>query len=592
MLRLAEIFTHGAILQRGKPIRFRGEASEHAALTLQLHGVGAPDAAISLGASADDAGQWQAECPAQEAGGPYTLVLTSGPEMLVVEDLFFGDVFLLAGQSNMHLPLSRTLDAMPKEYQGSDFAGIREWTAEQGWQKVSSETSALGLSTALEYRKKHDVPVGLLHVAKGGTPIESWLPLDDLRDQPEVLATYEAFKDPEVQKSFDERYEREIAAWLSEADQGPSSAWEPIMMPQMFFETRFEKWQGSLWLRFSFDLNADDLAKFREDDNVRLDLGAFKDHDKVWLNGHLVGETTYQYPPRKYPISAELLQLGQNDVLIRLFVFQDTGGAVPGKFYGLLSKRHILGFPYVWEVAEGKQMPEAPRNRFWDRLASANYTEGILPLQGLGLRAVLWYQGESNAGQESYLYLFPRLIFRYRAVFGQDMLFVFVQLPNFQDPARNVPEFSWAMMREQQRRASALTCTAMVVSVDIGEANDLHPQDKWTLGKRIALALEGIQSPRVLKANNRVKAGIIIKVDQEGLRGSNMASAFEVRRHGEWLEDFISDVYILGNGIYLLTKEEGSFEEVRYLYRNNPAPIWIRNPEGLPLTPFILTTQQ
>jgi sialate O-acetylesterase len=112
----------------------------------------------------------------------------------------------------------------------------------------------------------------------------------------------------------------------------------------------------------------------------------------------------------------------------------------------------------------------------------------IVPLQPWALRGVIWYQGESNSQRAGeYAELLPALIRSWRAGWGRDDLpFLFVQLANFADPDDPTGR-NWAHLREAQARALALPATGMAVTIDIGDAKDIHPTNKQEVGRRLAL---------------------------------------------------------------------------------------------------------
>ena len=118
----------------------------------------------------------------------------------------------------------------------------------------------------------------------------------------------------------------------------------------------------------------------------------------------------------------------------------------------------------------------------------------ISPMLGFGIRGVLWYQGESNAdtmaAAKVYSTLFPKMIQNWRAHWGQgDFLFLFVQLASFKaHPQGAVEDAPWPVLREAQAGALALTNTGMDTAVDMGDANNIHPAHKSSVGKRLTLA--------------------------------------------------------------------------------------------------------
>lgn len=112
----------------------------------------------------------------------------------------------------------------------------------------------------------------------------------------------------------------------------------------------------------------------------------------------------------------------------------------------------------------------------------------INPLLPYALRGALWYQGESNANHaDEYHALFSAMITAWRAHFGQgDFPFYWVQLANFNSPS-DPSGITWAFLREAQTQTLSLPQTGQTITIDIGEANDIHPTNKQEVGRRLAL---------------------------------------------------------------------------------------------------------
>jgi sialate O-acetylesterase len=132
--------------------------------------------------------------------------------------------------------------------------------------------------------------------------------------------------------------------------------------------------------------------------------------------------------------------------------------------------------------------PRAP----WESIGGLTslHNAMIAPIEPYGLRGVLWYQGESNAGSAGqYQKLLSGLMKDWRREFGADLPFLVVELPNFGAP-RAVPASSdWASLREAQRRAVADDPhAALVVTIDVGDRSELHPPNKQEVGRRLARA--------------------------------------------------------------------------------------------------------
>ncbi len=141
----------------------------------------------------------------------------------------------------------------------------------------------------------------------------------------------------------------------------------------------------------------------------------------------------------------------------------------------------------------GKPLPQHPYHPTPESgEPGALYNGMIAPLIDLQIKGVIWYQGESNAGDRRapiYSHLFHTLITDWRARFGQgDFPFLFVQLSSYNAG----PASDWGTLRDAQRRTLDLRNTGMAVSFDVGEPGNIHPADKETVGRRLALAARAI----------------------------------------------------------------------------------------------------
>ena len=118
------------------------------------------------------------------------------------------------------------------------------------------------------------------------------------------------------------------------------------------------------------------------------------------------------------------------------------------------------------------------------------YNAMIFPLIPYAIRGVLWYQGESNGGEGmSYFNKMQALIGGWRQLWNQgDFPFYFVQLASFRKPTpENPAAIGWGRCREAQRKSLTIPNTGMAVTMDIGDAINIHPRNKQDVGKRLAL---------------------------------------------------------------------------------------------------------
>jgi sialate O-acetylesterase len=129
--------------------------------------------------------------------------------------------------------------------------------------------------------------------------------------------------------------------------------------------------------------------------------------------------------------------------------------------------------------------PFHPQPESWQ--PGALYNGMIAPLTPYSIKGVIWYQGETNSAPERaplYEKLFSTMITGWRSAWQQGQFpFLFVQISSF-----NSPQEKWGLVRDQQRRTLAVANTAMAVTLDVGEADNVHPPDKQTVGARLAAA--------------------------------------------------------------------------------------------------------
>lgn len=151
-----------------------------------------------------------------------------------------------------------------------------------------------------------------------------------------------------------------------------------------------------------------------------------------------------------------------------------------------------------WEQA-GKvasQRPRAPLGPGSAHVPSGLFNGMIAPLTPFAIRGVIWYQGETNASRaESRLYrtLFPAMIEGWRDRWGLGRFpFLFVQLANYAGMGTG-PGTEWPELREAQLYTRhRVPNTGMVVTIDVGDAEDIHPKDKKTVGERLALTARSV----------------------------------------------------------------------------------------------------
>jgi sialate O-acetylesterase len=248
--------------------------------------------------------------------------------------------------------------------------------------------------------------------------------------------------------------------------------------------------------------------------------------------------------------------------------------------------------------AEKKAAPRAPVDYLTNNARPGNIFAGIVhPTIGYGIKGVIWYQGESNAGQ-AYEYgdLFPFMIEQWRKEWGQgDFPFYWVQLADFLPEKASPGESTWAELRESQTKTMKLPNTGQAVIIDLGEGKDIHPRNKhdvaarlvrWALVKDYGMKLP-YRSPEMKSvdiAGNKAVVTIdcfgstLRPFDVAEVRGFAVCGADKV---WHWAQGKV----IGSNQVDVWCDEVSDPIAVRYAWADNPVCNLFSN-DGLPVTPF------
>lgn len=238
-------------------------------------------------------------------------------------------------------------------------------------------------------------------------------------------------------------------------------------------------------------------------------------------------------------------------------------------------------------------LPNDPRASMPSRL----YNGMISPVRPFGIRGVIWYQGEANVARGlQYRNLFRALIGGWRDAWDQgDVPFLFVQLSAFtaanDDP---VPASGWAEVREAQAQALALPRTAMAVTIDVGDADDIHPKRKREVADRLVLAARAIAYGEDVVYSGPVYRDMKREGSKAHLFFSRVGSGLQARggalRRFEvagpdarytWARAVIEDDHVT-----VWSDEVSDPVAVRYAWSGNPEGANLYNADGLPASPF------
>lgn len=240
---------------------------------------------------------------------------------------------------------------------------------------------------------------------------------------------------------------------------------------------------------------------------------------------------------------------------------------------------------------------------------AAIYNAMVHGLTPLSVRGAIWYQGESNANDGlGYAPKQRALVHGWRSVFqNPELSFYWVQLADFQAETDNPAGGGWGPVREAQRRALDLPHTGMAVIIDIGDAKNIHPQNKQDVGSRLArwalhqtygrkdivpsgplyksMAVEG---DKVRIHFDHVDGGLMVG-KKEGLNPTQEATGTELARFsiqaadGKW---HWAKAKIDGETVVIWAEGVADPKHVRYAYESNPAGCNLYNKTGLPASPF------
>ena len=508
-VRIPSVLSDGMVLQRNRPITVWGWAESGESFEVAWNGN-----LYTVAAETD--GTWQLELPAMPAGGPFVMKIGD----IELNDILIGDVFLCSGQSNMELPVRRVTDMFAEEISEYENDLIRHYVVPQtfdfnkecddtpaaSWKPCTQENvmdfSALAYFFAKDLYKKTGVPVGLVNASWGGTPVEAWMSENALQPFPKYINEKNIYEDEGYLQRIKQLEGEEFYRWNTALDQGDpgltgdikwyspdldDSGWKTVnMFSQDWGNDGLNPVGGSHWLRKDITVPA-----AMEGQEAIIRMGCIVDADSVYVNGHFVGNTTYQYPPRIYKIPAGILKAGTNNVTVRVISNGGQPSFVPEKPYKIICGTKEISLEGKWKYRQGAPMPQAPSMMFFFYKPVCLYNAMISPLRNMEFQGVLWYQGESNVERRNeYAALLNGMIKDWRRTFNDlDLPFYIVELAEFLHKDDDEGRQAWAEMREEQAKAAKISGHAVLIkNEDLGEWNDIHPLNKKTLGARVAKA--------------------------------------------------------------------------------------------------------
>lgn len=620
-LRIPQIYTDGCVLQSGMPVRLRGWADPHAHVEISI------DSNIIASTIADEHGQWQTNANPLTPGGPYTLTFCEEHRETIKHSCYVGEVFLCAGQSNMELTMQWLRYQYPSQMTRQADPYLRQYKVDcqvnfdapaldhdsARWVGCDSENigefSALAYFFGMRIRTLLNVPVGLLNVSLGGSPIESWMDPQSLEQYPQLLDIYHDYARAGVAQQRSEKSLAAVEDWLQElqhrADKSEPAPVRNVQLPADSTQLGIDGFCGMIQLRKTIILHDDCNSE------ALLRLGTLADIDCTSVNGHIVGSHNNKYELRDYSIERGILHKGANEIVITLISNDGKGRVTPGKQLELYIGDACINLAGTWQLMPIAQMEQPSPSEDFIRWKPVCLFNGMLsPCVGYTVRAALWYQGESNTGNtaSSYGHMLSAMIDLYRELWGQPRLpFLVVQLPNIE--VDTIEDGGWPLVRQGQWDVSRMCEDVQtVVTLDAGDPCDLHPGNKDLVASRLfdaarhllygeedtqLVVLETVREENTVRIRCGTRGGAVVSGECAPsrpvmLRTLDGSAPQEVAFVWNDAPSVAPAAAHIEGDCLIVTLPDRTPDCVRYAWSNNPHRGLIVDNEGSVLPPFCL----
>ena len=453
-------------------------------------------------------GKFKACYPQMDVARNVTLTV-EGSDSIEVKDVCIGDVYMLSGQSNMELPVVRTVDLNKEEIEAADYPEVRQFQlipdyelpvkgegSECGfpggsWIKAAGEDkyafSAIGFYSAKRIYEKTNIPIGLILNAQGGATIEAYMCEEDYVNAGSGEDEIAPFRGKGKIKSYIAEGERNCISWREKTVDKNFSLEDALANAQTVDLPGIvvKDYSGSVWFVKEFDISKPSQGE------CLLMLGDLIDADVTYINGIEVGRTEYQYPPRKYRFDGSILKTGKNILSTRLIVEQDNGGFVPGHPYYLKTDSELIDLTGEWKMVYETKMDKFTGSKLPQMIPLTLYYSCLIPFSNIAISQIWWCQGESNAGEpDGYDKKMILCFAKMREMFG-NVPIVLIKIADYINPLTfetEVPE-GWRKIQELQDRTPEYISDIKVVASPVPDPiYELHPQNKSGIGADVAKA--------------------------------------------------------------------------------------------------------
>jgi len=635
-LQLTALFSDHMVLQQKSNVKFWGRYKPNNKITI-LSSWGKESKTI-----VNENGDWNVSLETPSAGGPFQIEIKSIHQNIILNDVMVGEVWLASGQSNMEMtlmgwPPNDIINNADEEIAKSANPKIRMFNVEKqislspldsvsGSWKISSPNETKNFSAsayffAKELYKNLQVPIGIINSSWGGTPAESWtskMTIDTFEEFKSMiqsintsslfkneLAWFDQFKTIGIPKTDKQWVDLNLSDSLILETNGKDSDWGEIQLPGRYDnQIKGGEFDGVVWFRKNVSI--DNL-----DSDYTLTIGAIDDMDETYVNGHKIGGLTgmgYWNKKREFKVSKSILNKGENTIAIRAIDAEGIGEVIGPM---TLSNNDIkISLNGDWKY---KILAEIYNNSiylygidkidFTSRIKTIKLNPGvptvlyngmINPLIPYTIKGVIWYQGESNVGRaDQYKNLFPAMIKDWRKKWNYDFPFYFVQIAPFQYNINKDSSMDKSQeLREAQRHSLKTNKTGMVVTMDIGNFNNIHPSNKQGIGSRLArLALSNDYGFNVVPSGPlfkdlKVKGNkLILDFHNYGSKLISKGDLLGFEIAGADKKYVFANAKIIGNKVELYSNKIANPLYARYGWKDKAVPS-LFNLEGLPASSF------
>jgi len=622
-LKPASVFTDKAVLQQNSNVNIWGRSKPSARVQVKSSWGGYATC------NANRNGDWCVSIKTPAASyKAYRLVIESEKEIIILNDIVCGEVWLVSGQSNMEMtfyenPLNTLrVEGARDVINGPDDKFLRSFnvarsekfypqddiTANGGWKTKNKNDaiwfSAVGYFFANRLRQVLDIPIGIINSSYGGTPVESWVPenftgnkvFDSKRDERSEEILLNSLGSEAAVKRFNDWIVCSQKANSEDLSVKMEDNLPNLELPNYFYNTpRGESLGGTFLYK---------IIRLSSSSELTLHLPQIDRNCQIFFNGKLVHQDILPSQAYRHPIvkiSAELVKSGNNILAVNMITTLWNGGIVgdPAEMYlksvdTLISLAGKWYFNKTFDLGSSAKIPrEGLPNAF---LLSSLYNGMIDPIKKFNIKGFLWYQGESNiSNSEQYPIMLSSLVNGWREAWGANLPFYYVQIAPWKYSGHENTE--GAIMRViMSDSCKNLKNSGVILTVDLGDSLNIHPPKKREVGERLALkALSKTYYKRdydidypFVKSISIKKRNVILNISKT--YGKIIAvpgeSRFELSEDG--VKFYKSNFEIVENMIILKCDKVQTPKFVRHAFGNS-SKVNIFNARMLPLNLFSLT---